>query len=83
MSELLLPASVAIAAVALTYVFCIRPMRRGHCGMASSTSHGRGLDQELAEVRAELARELAQPGSERAGEVPARGSSRPSSSPPR
>jgi hypothetical protein len=60
MSELLLPASVAIAAVALTYVFCIRPMRRGHCGMGSPAVHPRDLDSQLGQARAELETALAE-----------------------
>jgi hypothetical protein len=60
MSELLLPASVAIAAVALTYVFCVRPMRRGHCGMGSSAAQPRDLDSQLGQARAELERALAE-----------------------
>jgi hypothetical protein len=54
MSELWLPAGVAAVAVALTYLFCVRPMRRGHCGMAPS-GPGRDLAHELAEARARLA----------------------------
>ena len=34
MSELIIPGLLAVAAVTLTYVLCIRPMRNGrHCGM--------------------------------------------------
>jgi hypothetical protein len=54
MSELWLPASTAAAAVALTYLFCVRPMRRGNCGMARSQP-GRDLDRELVEARSRLA----------------------------
>ncbi len=46
-----LPVLIAVAAVALTYLFCIRPMHRGAC-------HGTGGDQQLARelelARAEL-----------------------------
>lgn len=49
-----LPAVVAVAAIALTYLFCIRPMRRGNaCFTRTSSGHdARGL--ELERVRAEL-----------------------------
>ncbi len=43
-----LPPLIAVAAVALTYLFCIRPMRRGAC-------HTLGGDQQLAR-ELELAR---------------------------
>lgn len=71
MSELFLPASIAIAAVALTYVFCVRPMRRGHCGMGSSAAQHRDLDSELTQARAELNRALAEQrvAEKRAGET--------------
>ncbi len=78
MSELWLPASVAAAAVTLTYVFCVRPMRRGHCGMGSSARQRRDLDRELAQVRAELDRALAEHVSDkRASEAAAQEPSRP------
>ena len=49
-----LSAVVAVAAIALTYLFCIRPMRRGNaCFDRTSNGHdARGL--ELERVRAEL-----------------------------
>ncbi len=78
MSELWLPASVAAAAVTLTYVFCVRPMRRGHCGMGSSARQRRDLDRELAQVRAELDRASAEQVSDkRASEAAAQEPSRP------
>lgn len=68
MSEWLLPGAVTVAALALTYVFCIRPMRRGMRGQApgfSSTARvccqGGGAagaaekDGELDRARGELA----------------------------
>jgi hypothetical protein len=58
MSELWLPASVAAAALAFTYLFCVRPMRRGHCATGSSAPQDRALDSELAQARVELARAL-------------------------
>jgi hypothetical protein len=73
MSELWLPAGVAAAALAFTYVFCVRPMRRGHCVIGSSAPQGRGLDWELGQARAELDRALAeqQVGDKRAREASA------------
>ncbi len=38
-SELWLPAVIAAAALALTSLFCVRPMRRAHGGNASN-GHG-------------------------------------------
>jgi hypothetical protein len=79
MSELWLPASVAAAALVFTYVFCVRPMRRGHCGIGSSVPQRRDVDWELAQVRAELDRALAeqQVGDRRADETAAPEPSQP------
>ena len=57
MSDLWLPIAVVVAAFALSYLFCVRPMRRGQCmttrpGAASQTGE---LDRALTEARAELA----------------------------
>ena len=38
MMELILPAVTAIAAITLTYLFCVRPMRRGRCAMGAQTA---------------------------------------------
>lgn len=58
MSEWLLPAGVAIAAVALTYFFCVRPMRRGHCASTTTERPNRStdVDRALEQARTELAR---------------------------
>jgi hypothetical protein len=45
-----LPVLIAVAAVALTYLFCIRPMRRGAC----HTSGDQQLARELELARTEL-----------------------------
>ncbi len=45
------PVLIAVAAVALTYLFCIRPMRRGAC---QSTGGEQQLARELELARAEL-----------------------------
>ncbi len=47
-----------VAALALTYFFCIRPMRRGqgHCGSVLAGSTGEGAeDPAAARQRAEIA----------------------------
>ena len=56
MSELWLPAAIAAAALVLTYLFCVRPMRRAHGGNASNGHAPAHLDQALIQARAELTR---------------------------
>lgn len=58
MTEWWLPAGAAVAAVALTYFFCLRPMRRGHCAgnQPSQSSKAQELDQALDRAHHELAR---------------------------
>lgn len=59
MTATILPIAVLIAAIALTYLFCIRPMRRGTCGMAAQPDDAqqrrdeeiRALHQEIKELR--------------------------------
>lgn len=58
MSEWWLPLGSVLAAVGLTYFFCMRPMRRGHC---ASTPAGRSptaeqLDRDLDQARTHLTR---------------------------
>ena len=53
MSQLWLPATTALTATALTYLFCIRPMRRGHC-----TNPGRAARVEATELDRDLDRML-------------------------
>lgn len=63
MSEWLLPVGVSLAAVVSTYLFCVRPMRRGHChgssqvaGQAPGADRDRAdLDRALAAARKDLA----------------------------
>lgn len=48
-------------ALGLTYLFCLRPLRRGHgpaCGATAAAAPSRtdGLDRALAQARAELTR---------------------------
>lgn len=63
--SVLLAAAVLAGAVAATYLFCVRPMRRGACPMAQMARAERcrndrpaaaptGLDDELARARQEL-----------------------------
>lgn len=57
MSEWWLPGGVAVAALVLTYLFCVRPMRRGRCAMpAAGSNSAADLDRDLAEARTELTR---------------------------
>lgn len=52
------PALVAVAAITLTYFTCIRPMRRGHCGMTPGQHAGvvdSEREAEIARLRAEVA----------------------------
>jgi hypothetical protein len=58
-TELVLPALVAAAALTFTYLFCIGPMRKGrHCGMPGMSRPGGLSDTDAAEIqrlRAEVA----------------------------
>lgn len=55
MSDLLLPAGIIAASLAMTYFFCIRPMRKGHCAMqGSQNSADTELDLALRKARTEL-----------------------------
>lgn len=57
MSEWWLPGGVTVAAFALTYFFCVRPMRRGRCATpATGSTSAADLDRALAEARTELTR---------------------------
>jgi len=63
--NLVLPILVLAGAIASTYFFCVRPMRRGDCTMAHGRSPGKSrddhdatsssFDADLAEIRQELA----------------------------
>lgn len=56
--EAVFPALVAVAAITLTYFTCIRPMRRGQCGMTPGQPAGAAdseRDTEIARLRAEVA----------------------------
>lgn len=50
--------AVLVAAVGLTYLFCIRPMRRGQCGMGGSAAGQAGESnrrEEIDRLRDEIA----------------------------
>lgn len=47
-------AFVAVAAIAATYFFCVRPGLRGSCGPGRSSGPGSDADRQLAELREEL-----------------------------
>lgn len=64
--SVLVPALVLVGAVVTSYVFCVRPMRRGTCAMSAPArerwsspepvgSVSSASDAELAQVRQELA----------------------------
>jgi hypothetical protein len=54
MTSLLFAIAVFAAAATLTYFFCIRPMRRGQCGMAGTTDADHQRRQELESLRQEI-----------------------------
>lgn len=59
MNNLLLPAGIIGASLAMTYFCCIRPMRKGRCAMqgsqnAADTSADTVLDLALRQARADL-----------------------------
>ena len=58
--EWALPVAVTGGSLALTYFFCLRPMRNGHCAMmpqqqASSARESEDNSAEIAHLRAEVA----------------------------
>lgn len=67
--SLLVPVLVLVGAIVTSYLFCVRPMRRGTCAMSALARAGRSSsgqvgpvssvssvsDAELAQVRQELA----------------------------
>lgn len=52
----LVPAGIAAGSLALTYIVCLRPMRRGHCMLATvSSSDDDGANrEEIARLRSEV-----------------------------
>ena len=49
-----IPAFVAVAAIAATYFFCVRPAMRGRCAMNRSAGHDPDTERQVAELREEL-----------------------------
>lgn len=49
-----LPVVVAIGALTLTYLFCLRPMRRAACVRHGAPTPRTSLDRELELARTEL-----------------------------
>ncbi|MEU0465437.1 hypothetical protein ABZ215_15660 [Amycolatopsis sp. NPDC006131] len=49
-------ALVALAAITVTYVACVRPMLRGrgHCGMPGESGPNPEVDRQVAELREQL-----------------------------
>lgn len=47
-------ALVALAAIAATYFFCMRPAMRGRCAMNGTADHNLDTDRQLAELKEEL-----------------------------
>ncbi len=62
MTSALVPAVVLVAAVALTYLCCVRPMRRGQCRPPAAPDRESPPEQqeELARLRADVAQLRAQ-----------------------
>ena len=55
MTSLWLPAGIIAASLALTYFFCVRPMRQGHVGTrVAQSSAERELDLAVRQARADL-----------------------------
>lgn len=50
----LVAALIAIGAITAVYFFCVRPMRRGGCGMMGGSQRGVELDRQIAGLREEL-----------------------------
>lgn len=53
-------AAIFVAALALTYLICLRPMRQGRCPMTQPRPDARGeeirrLREEIAQIRKDLA----------------------------
>ncbi len=56
MTEAALAAATLLAAIGLTYVFCVRPMRQGRCAMTSEPSSDLSSDQRREQAEIEAAR---------------------------
>ena len=67
MSAILLPGGVLLASLAMTYYFCLQPMRRGHCGLGEGQRTDVDLELALLQARLDLARLEARLGDHRGG----------------
>lgn len=54
MTEWVLPAATLVAAIGLTYVFCVRPMRASRCAMTSQAAPGATGDADRQREKAEI-----------------------------
>ena len=58
MTEWLLPLWVTAASLSMTYFFCLRPMRKGHCGAGGQeqqrVNRPEQLERDLNHARTEL-----------------------------
>ena len=58
MTEWLLPLTVTAASLSMTYFFCLRPMRKGHCGAGGQhqqpAARTEQLDRDLNQARSDL-----------------------------
>lgn len=56
--NILIPLAATVAALALTWFFCIRPMRRNHAGTASAgccaAPSGKPMEEQIRDARQEL-----------------------------
>jgi len=56
-TDVLLPAGVLAASLTMAYFLCLRPMRRGHCGLGRARSSvDAEADHALRQARADLDR---------------------------
>ena len=57
MTDFLVPIGVLVVSLATTYYFCLRPMRRGHCGPGArqKATHD-DVELSLQQARLDLAR---------------------------
>ena len=78
MTELVLPVAVLVAALTMTYFFCLRPIREGRaCHQPTSRAAEVDLDRALGEARQELERLRATPAARQSTSSPMDGSAHP------
>lgn len=59
MTEAMLAFGVLVASLTVTYLCCLRPMRREACCSSSATNELRALRREVASLRRRAARDYA------------------------